>query len=244
MILVIAPQAAQVRHDVLGKALGVFACQFVAHVADLAQQHGIADAHVGERLAQSVAYGGGAAGHYVAVFNEVLPFQLLACRRGDTADLRGESRPHGGHGAIAWRVGETGVDVQAAVEEVIDVRCVQPLGFLIAVGHADDLRVTGAIGVVVLAEGRGPLPIAVHHLLRPLVAVIAEVGVVVVVLQAEVPGFDAAAAGNPDGRVRLLQGPRPDVHVAQLGVLAVEAERFRARPRLDDQPVRLVVLVA
>ena len=63
-------------------------------------------------------------------------------------------------------------------------------------------------------------------------------------LQAEVPGFDAAAAGNPDGRVRLLQRPRPDVHIAQLGVLAVEAERFRARPRLDDQAVRLVVLVA
>ena len=244
MILVVAPKIAQVRHHVAREALGVFTGQFIAHAADLAQQHGIADTHVGEGLAQGVPHGGGAPGYHVAVLQEVLPSQLLPGGRGDASHLWGEARTHGGCGAVTRRVGETRMHVQAAVEEIIDVRRVQPFRFLIAFGHANDLCVPGAVRVVVLAEFRRTLPVAVHHLLRPLVAVVAQVGVVVIVLQAEVPGLDAAAARDPYGRVRLLQRTRPDVHVAQLGVLAVEAEGFGAGPRLHDQAVRLVVLVA
>ncbi len=42
----------------------------------------------------------------------------------------------------------------------------------------------------------------------------------------------------------LLQRPGPDIDVAQLGVLAVEAEHLRPRPGLHDEVVRLVVLLA
>jgi hypothetical protein len=44
--------------------------------------------------------------------------------------------------------------------------------------------------------------------------------------------------------MRLLERPRPDVHVAQLGVLAIEREDLRPAPGLHDQVVRLVVLLA
>ncbi len=89
-----------------------------------------------------------------------------------------------------------------------------------------------------------PLPEAFHELLAAQVAAEAEVAVVVVVLGAEVPGLDRAAAGDPDRRVRLLDRLRPGVHVAQLEVLAVPGEGVLLRPGAQDQVVRLLVLVA
>ena len=45
--------------------------------------------------------------------------------------------------------------------------------------------------------------------------------------------------GIPDGRVRLLERSRPRVHVLEAVVLPLPAERAGARPRLDDEVVRL-----
>ena len=58
------------------------------------------------------------------------------------------------------------------------------------------------------------------------------------------PGFDTSPAGDPDGWMRLLHGAWPDVHIAQLRMLAIEGEWLRSRPGLDDQVMRFVVFVA
>ena len=48
----------------------------------------------------------------------------------------------------------------------------------------------------------------------------------------EADRLQAAGARDPDGRVRLLQRPRPDVDVAEVVVLALEVERAGLGPRL------------
>ena len=63
-------------------------------------------------------------------------------------------------------------------------------------------------------------------------------------IRRELPRAEAAHAGNPDGRVRLLNRPRPQVHHRQLRVLPVVGERLARLPRLQDQVVRLVVALA
>jgi hypothetical protein len=88
------------------------------------------------------------------------------------------------------------------------------------------------VRVVALAALGGVLPVAVHHLVGALVAAEGEVAVVVVVVETEVPGFERAQARHPDGRVRLLDGLRPEVHVAELRVLAVPGERLALGPAL------------
>ena len=106
--------------------------------------------------------------------------------------------------AVARRIGEGREDVQAAVEEVEDVLGVEPLGLGVGVGHADDLREGGAVGRLVLAALGHPLPVAVQQRLAAQVAEERQVRVVVVVVEAEVPRLDRAAARDVDGRVRLL----------------------------------------
>src|SRR5229473_1263700 len=50
-----------------------------------------------------------------------------------------------------------------------------------------------------------------------------------VVLGREVEGADAARAGHPDRRVRLLDGPRPQVDLAELEVLPIWRESSSRR---------------
>ena len=88
------------------------------------------------------------------------------------------------------------------------------------------------------------VPVAVEQPLAGEVPAEGEVRVVVVVVEAEVPRLDRAAARDVDRRVRLLDRLRPAVDVAQLVVLAVEGERLVGRPRPHDQVVGLGVLVA
>ena len=51
-------------------------------------------------------------------------------------------------------------------------------------------------------------------------------------------------AGNPDRRMRLLDRPRPQVHHAELVVLAVPGEHLLCRPRLGHESERLAVALA
>jgi hypothetical protein len=101
-----------------------------------------------------------------------------------------------------------------------------------------------AIGRVVLAALGHPLPVPVHQRLAAEVPEEGEIGIVVVVVETEVPRLDGAATRDVDGRVRLLDGLGPAVHPPQLVVLAVEGERLLAGPRLHDHVVGLAVLVA
>lgn len=63
-------------------------------------------------------------------------------------------------------------------------------------------------------------------------------------LGAPLPGFDGAAAGDPDGRVWLLDGSGPDVDVSELVVSAVVGEHLGTCPGLGDEVGGFVVLVA
>ena len=98
-------------------------------------------------------------------------------------------------------------------------------------------------GRLVLSSRRDLVPVPVHQLLGVEVPGEGEVRVVVVVVEAEVPRLDGAAARDVDRRMRLLDRLRPAVDVAQLVVLPVEGERLVGRPRPHDEVVRLGVLV-
>ena len=134
--------------------------------------------------------------------------------------------------------------MEAAIEEVIDVRPPLALTFGIGVADADLLEERHAVWIVIEPVMRAPLPVAVDHLLGALVSGEREIAVVVLVLGAEVPRLDRAEPGNPNRRMRLLNRLRPQVNVAQLGVLAVEGERLALLPGFDDQVVRFVIFVA
>src|SRR5204862_4859996 len=63
-------------------------------------------------------------------------------------------------------------------------------------------------------------------------------------LRAPLPGLDRAAARNPDRRMRLLDGPRPDVDIALLVEAAVERKGVLLGPGPHYEIVRLVVAFA
>ena len=65
-----------------------------------------------------------------------------------------------------------------------------------------------------------------------------------VMLGGEIPGAEAAGAGNPYRRMRLLNRPRPQIDHRQLEVAAVPREDLARLPRLHDQVVRLVIAFA
>ncbi len=89
----------------------------------------------------------GATGDHDARLDEVLPRQLLEPLHRLLPELAELARLQGLERAVAGRVGEARVHVQAVVEEVEDVLGVQPLGLLVGVGHRDDLGEAGAVRV-------------------------------------------------------------------------------------------------
>src|SRR5712691_2057902 len=104
-----------------------------------------------------------------------------------------------------------------------------------AVGDAHALQKSCAIGIVVGARGGDRIPDTIHRRLAPLVAVAREIAVDVVELRRPLPRLDAATARDPHGWMRLLQRLGPDVHVAELRVLAVERKDVEPRPGLHDE---------
>ena len=67
-------------------------------------------------------------------------------------------------GAIAWRIREARINVQAAIVEIVDVLLVELLGLGIGVGDTDGLREAGAIGRGIGCVAVGDtLPVAVHQ---------------------------------------------------------------------------------
>ena len=66
----------------------------------------------------------------------------------------------------------------------------------------------------------------------------------VFVLRGKIDGLHTGGAWQPDGRVRLLDGTRPDVHIAIIVMLPLEGEGAGAGPGLDNQVVRLIHALA
>src|SRR5581483_6396107 len=59
-----------------------------------------------------------------------------------------------------------------------------------------------------------------------------------------IEGAGAAGTRNPDGRMRLLDRPGPDVHHRQLKIFSIPREDFLRRPSLEDQIVRFAEALA
>ena len=72
-------------------------------------------------------------------------------------------------------------------------------------------------------------------------AVVLQVDVFAVGMRGPLDGLDAAHRRAPDRRMRLLERPRPHVHVFEMVVLALEGERAGLGPGPHHQVVRLLV---
>ena len=126
-------------------------------------------------LLELLAHGVGAADHDVAVLDHLVPRQVVLglLGAGDLADLRLVAGAHRRLGDVARRIGEAGVDVERAVEEVLGRLPVEPVGLGVGVGDADELGDGQPVGVVVLAVRLDLLPVAADGLAHHLVAVVA-----------------------------------------------------------------------
>src|SRR5579885_2068378 len=92
------------------------------------------------RFAQPLADGLRRAGDDITLADEVLPLQSFAPQRRGAADLGEEARANRAFGAIAGRVGEALIDVQAAVVEIIHMFGVVAFGLLVGLGDHYGLR--------------------------------------------------------------------------------------------------------
>src|SRR5579863_7075383 len=99
--------------------------------------------------------------------------------------------------------------MEAAAIEIFGRLLVELLRLRPGFGDADELQEAGAERVAVLAEPLHLAPEAHHRLPSGDVAEIGEIAVDIVHLGAPLPGLERAAAGDPDGRMRLLQRLRP-----------------------------------
>src|SRR5437870_2150312 len=66
-----------------------------------------------------------------------------------------------------------------------------------------------------LFRSRANVPILLHVVRRALVAEVTQEAVAVIALSGVVERAGAARAWNPDRRMRLLHGPRPEIHIRQ-----------------------------
>src|SRR5207302_10014526 len=164
------------------------------------------DAQRAPELLELLADGRRRAGGDVALVAELLPRLVPSEVQARVTDLRHDAGTHRRLAHVSRRAHHAGVEVQALVEEVVDVR--PPLALAGAIGVAEThlLEEGLAVRVRVGAERGPPLPVAVEHALGALVAAEGEVAVVVVVLDAEVPGLERAEARDPDRRMRVHGG--------------------------------------
>ena len=113
------------------------------------------------------------------------------------------------------------------------------VAFLVGLAGVDECRVGEAVERGARQSQLGPaITVVVEHGLRALEAR-QEAGDDVALL-ADLPRAARAQRGDPDRGMGLLVGPRPDVHLAMVEVLALPVERaVVARPRFHDQVVGL-----
>ncbi len=216
----------------------------MGHRADVQEHHQVADPQVLDGPLELVAHGRRAAADHELVVDEVLERHLLEAGerlRGAGGGARPDAVLEAPEVLVPGRRQVGRRDVQALVVEVLDVLGVVLLGLRVGLAHRDELEEAGPVRVRVEAALVDELPEPVHDLLAELAPEVAQVAVAVVVLGGEVPRREAAEPRHPHRRVGLLDRPGPEVHHAELLVLAVPGEHLRFGPRLDDQVVGLVV---
>ncbi len=190
---------AQLRHHLAREARGVVERGLVRHVAEVHEQHQVADLHAIGHVVEPVDDGLRAARDHAAAVDDLLPGEKLALHlRGRVAHLAAHALADGGDAGVAGRAGIARIDVEAAVIEILRRLGVELLRLGIVFRDADELQERHAVRIGLGAEPLHRLPIAVDDRSAGHVAEIGKIGVEEVVLDAPFPGLDAAAAGNPD----------------------------------------------
>ena len=179
------------------------------------------------------------------------------CSRAASAAAAAEVRPRAAAAAKFWIVGRTLVrlvrpgrfcrvgadDALVALEEgvarALQVAAAGFFGQLLGLVDVDLEEVAVVLGAGLVAVLFGDLVVVGERLLGRF-----EVGgehhVGVAVLGGPLDRVAAHDPGDPDLRVRVLERPRPGVHVAVLVVLTLPAEGAGCGPGLDHEVVRLL----
>ena len=244
-MLVFGELAVQLRHHALGEQLGVVLGQLLAHVAELHEQHQVADVQVGREFVDLLHHFVRRADHQIPGVHQVLHLGRPRLRaRGGGAHLAGETEPHGGFGGVAGRGGKARIDVQAADEEVFGGLGVQ----LDRLWHGippprRSVRSRRDMDCGPCPVGPSPPSSRPSWPCRPC-------GRSRTGTNRRSPSRRTTARSrssrrrDPHRRMRTLDRARPDVDVALLVVAAVERESVRMLPGLHHQVVRLVVALA
>ena len=225
------PGVSQVWQHFPGEEVDVLQSQFVRHRADLQEDHEVAHAQALDDLfPEPVANGGRAARDDVSLLHEVPIAQALGilgaahrighgCDEASVVLVSRRGEPDSGY-------------VETLVVEVLDVLCVLFLSARVRLGDGHQLQEPGAVRVRVSPLLGDDLPVSLHHRSGRAGARVAEEAVADVVLDGEIEGADAPRARHPHGRMGLLDGARPQIHVGQLVVAAVPREDLAGLPRL------------
>src|SRR4051794_28557724 len=145
-------------------------------------------------------------------------------------EIAGRARP--------YRVGKTG-ELALHPQELAGVA----LGLFLAVGDVHLLQIAAVLGAGLVAGLARHRVVQFPDLLGGLDrGVQRDIGVAL--LRRPDDRFARQDARDPDPRIRLLQWHGPGVDDAVLVMRALEAERTRRRPRLDDKIVRLLEALA
>src|SRR5215472_11279442 len=256
-VLPLGEHVLKLRHDLLGEQPGIVFGKVLRHVAELHEQHELADIERRGKLAHLLDDLVGGADDDVAIVDDALHVtgkRLHLLRRrgvggwaawylalGCHLDLALDTRALGRLGHVAgWR-GKANIDMQAAPVEVFSRSGVEFERLLPALRYAHHLGEARPVGIAVLPEPGHFFPKTFHDVPRHLVAIVRQVAEHVIHLGGPSPGLDRSRAWNPDRRVWLLDRPRPDVHVALLVEAAVERECLLLGPGAQDEVMGFVV---
>src|SRR5262249_32589461 len=219
------PHRTECRGDLTEEQIDVLQREFMRHRAELQQDHEVADAQVLARLLELIAHRGWTATDDKLVIGKIFKASLL-----ETEDLPRNSR-------IAQRIAQApvilvarraeplGWDVQELMVEVFNVSGIVCFGASIGLRDRHQLQEAQTVRGQVAALLLNYPPIAVANGAQGgFVPEVAQEAVAVVVLDREVVSTGTARAGDPDGRMGLLDWPWPQVHHGQLEVLTIPGE--------------------
>src|SRR5262249_49689381 len=189
--------------------------------------------------------GGGTASHDAAAIEDLFPRHLLSLHlRRRVADLAAHSLADRCNAGIARRTHIATIEMEAVGIEVLRGLGVESLRLGIVLSNPDELQKARTVRIEFGPEPFDGLPIAVDDRGSRQISEIGEIGVEEVVLDAPLPGLDAAAARNPDRRARRFGGGRPRIDVAKLRGFAVVGKRPALPPRANDQLYPLARLLS
>ena len=207
----------------------------VRHIARVQEGEQQAETEFLDQVGEALAHGLGAAHDTVAALVELLEIHAFPIKIGRA----GKNASHGRRGRVARREEHLPFMTQAVVVEPQDMGLGLFFRSTVRLGHVDRQEVAHLVGrgfVAVLVRGLAvgieePLHQVIRHEHR-------KIGIFAVGVGAPFDGFLTPEAGNPDRRVRFLEGTRPDINVADLIVLAVKVKRAGLGPGANDQIVR------